>query len=87
MIELLIGFTITIVSLLLGFSLGRNSAPLTPEMSKKITRIFRKVVPPSEREIGPVERPTQMQNYLRDNPQIAREKRIMEQQFDELNTQ
>jgi len=82
MIELLTGFTLTIVSLLIGFQLGKNQTVVSTDVKRQINQIFKKVVPKSE--VGAVERPDAIQNFYRDNPQIAKEHEIMEKEFDKI---
>ncbi len=67
MLELLIGFAITIISLLTGYQLGRHQTLVTPDTQRKINQIFKRVVPTNE--VGPVVRPNAQDNYYRDNPQ------------------
>lgn len=85
MIELLIGFAITLISLLIGFQLGKNSRVIPEQTQKKINQIFNRVVTPKS-DVGAVSRPTVEQNYYRDNPQIAKEHGIMDETLDILNT-
>lgn len=83
MIELLAGTIISLSSLLIGFSLGKNESPMPPDVRRKVEQIFKRVVPPSE--VGAIERPTQQDNFYRDNPLIAQEHKIMEDEIDKIN--
>lgn len=83
MIELITGTAITLISILIGFQLGKNSAVVTPDVQNKINKIFTKIVPKSD--VGPILRPSAEQNYYRDNPQAATEQEVMGKTIDELN--
>jgi len=83
MIELLTGAALSLISLLVGFKLGKDQAMITPDTKKQIQQIFRRVVPNTE--VGPVARPTSQQNFYRDNPQIAAEDQAMTGALDDLN--
>lgn len=79
MIDFIFGSVISVVSLLIGFSLGKNQSPIPPsiqqEVKKKYDEVMRKVAPPSD--VGAVIRPTARERELRDNPRIAEEQTIM----------
>lgn len=83
MFELMTGFVLTLISLLVGYNLGKHQQVVPPDTQKQIARIFQKVVPNDE--VGAVMRPTAQDNYYRDNPQIAREDELMASEFDNLN--
>lgn len=83
MLELLTGATLSIISLLIGYSLGKNQTVVSNDVRKQIKQIFTRVVP--DREVGPIPRPTQQMNYYRDNPKAAKEDEIMQDEFDTLN--
>lgn len=82
MIELIIGFIITLVSLLIGFSLGKDQDVITYEAKKKIKGIMRKVIP--NNDIGPILRPTAQDIYYRDHPKERIEKEVMEKEFEKV---
>lgn len=84
MTELLTGFTITLISLLTGYSLGKNSRIIPEQTQKKINQIFNRVVTPKS-DVGAVVRPNAQQNYYRDNPTIAREDELMDDTLNILN--
>ncbi len=75
MIEYLIGSVIALLSLLLGYSLGKHQTAVPPDMNKKITQIFHKVV--NNPDVGAVARPTDKDNFYRDNPEALREDQLM----------
>jgi len=83
MLELLIGFTITLISLLVGFSLGRYQQSLPPSVNKQIQQIFKKVVP--DTDVGGIEPPTQRDLDFYNNPKLAREHEELNRTFDKLN--
>lgn len=85
MIELIIGFTITLISLIIGFNLGRNQTIITADTKRQINQIFSRVVP--KNEVGPVERPTAQQNYYRDHPEEAVERDVMDDTLNILKNQ
>ena len=82
--DLIIGFLITLVSILVGFQLGRNQAVVSNDTKKQIQQIFTRVVP-RDKEIGAVQRPTAQQNFYRDNPQALEEQQVMDKTFEGLN--
>lgn len=82
MIELLAGTAITLISLCIGFTLGKHSSIIAPDFKQKINQIFDRVVP--SKDVGAIERPSAQQNYYRDNPGKYEEQQIMEQEFDKL---
>ena len=83
MLDLIVGAVITLLSILIGYNLGKNQSVVTPDFKKQVNQIFRRVVP--DKEIGIIERPTAQQNFYRDNPQAAKENEIMEESFNILN--
>lgn len=90
MIELVLGFAISLVSLLIGFSLGRFEKPLPPKLQQQLQEVFkRRVADPliNPSGVGAVPRPTQEQLDRYKNPQLAQEEQIMTQTFTELNKQ
>lgn len=84
MIELITGFVITIVSLYMGFNLGKHASIATPDITNKVNQIFKRVVPKTE--VGAIERPTQQDNFYRDNPQYAQEQEAVGSTLDDLST-
>lgn len=83
MIELLAGFMLTLMSLLIGYKLGKDQTIVTDDTKKQIKQIFRRVVP--DTEIGIIKRPDAQENFYRDNPQAKVEDDLMAKQFDNLN--
>lgn len=83
MIESIIVTLISLISLLIGHSLGKHESAMPPDVRKKVEQIFKRVVPKSE--VGAIERPTAQDNYYRDNPKIAQEDELMENTIDILN--
>lgn len=81
--DLYLGFAITLISVLIGYSLGKHQTVVPPDTKKQIQQIFKRVVP--NPEVGPVERPDVRANYFRDNPRAAEEHEEMNRQFEELN--
>lgn len=77
MIEMLAGFIISLVSLLIGFNLGKWQYPLSPQVDKRIRETFSRVVPKDSGGVGAVERPTARDIYLRDHPQAKEEQEVM----------
>lgn len=84
MILLLLGFTITLISLLIGYSLGKHQQVVSPDVQKRINTIFKKVV--TNPDVGPIARPTVQDNYYRDNPKAKIEDEVMSEALDKLNT-
>ena len=82
MILLLTGFAITVVSLLIGYNLGKNQTVVSTDVKKQIDKIFNRVVPNSE--VGVIPRPTVVDNFYRDNPRIAKEHEVMNDTFKNL---
>ena len=83
MTELLTGFALALISLLVGYKLGKDQTLVTDDTRKKIKQIFNRVVPDSE--IGIIERPTPQQNFYRDHPEVKTEDDVMVGAFDKLN--
>lgn len=81
MIYLIAGALIALISLLIGFNLGKFQAPFSPQIKKKLDEAFSRVVPSSD--VGAVERPTPRQVYFRDHPEEAKEQQIMSEKFKE----
>ncbi len=73
----------TLFCIAIGYSLGRNQTVVPPDMHKKITQIFNKVI--EHPDLGAVERPTVQDNFYRDNPKVKLEDDIMDKQFTNLN--
>lgn len=84
MIELIAGFALTMISLLVGFSLGKNQTVVTQDVKKQIQQIFTRVVPRND-GVGIVERPNAQQVFYRDNPQYAKIQQEATQDFDTLS--
>lgn len=80
MIELITGSLITALSLLIGYKLGKDQTIVTQDTRKQINRIFNKVVPNDE--VGIIERPTQQDNFYRDNPRARIEDEVMTEVLD-----
>lgn len=89
MIELGIGSLITLISLLIGFNLGRYEKPLPPQVQRQLAEIFKKKIDPlvNESGVGAVSRPTQEMIDRWKNPQLAVEEEVMEEELDRLNKQ
>lgn len=86
MIELITGALITLVSILLGFSLGRFEKPLPPKVQEQLTEIFKKKIPLiPQSEVGAVPRPDQSTIDRWNNPKLAQEEEIMAKTLQELN--
>lgn len=85
MVELALGFTVTLISLLIGYQLGKNQRVIPENTQKKINEIFHRVVPRSD--VGPVERPSAQDNYYRDNPKAKIENEVMDDALGTLNNQ
>lgn len=83
MLELIGGSLLTTISLLIGYSLGKNNQVVPNDVKRQINQIFSRVVP--NPEVGPVIRPDAKQNFYRDNPVIAREHEVMAGAIDKLN--
>ncbi len=85
MIEILSTFAITLISLVVGYFLGKYSAPTPPTIQKKIDTIFKRVVNAGptlpNTEVGVIQRPSATQNYYRDNPKVAEEHMVMADAF------
>jgi len=83
-LTIILTFLLTIISLLIGFSLGKNQSALPPNYQKKITQILTRAVKDNN-DVGAVERPNAQDNFYRDNPKIAQEHKEMSKAFEELN--
>lgn len=84
MIELITGSLITLIALLIGFSLGRHEKPIPPKVAEHLQEIFKKKISPQS-SVGAVLTPTQEQLDRYKNPKLAEEEKIMEEELDRLN--
>lgn len=83
MIFLIAGFIISLISLLIGYSLGKNNRIIPENTQQKINQIFTRIVEPKT-DVGAVERPDIKQNYYRDNPQAKVENDMMDEALTNL---
>ena len=83
MLDLILGFTITIISLLIGFSIGKYNTIVSPDFKKQITQIYRKVIP--DTDIGPVERLTKRELDIINDPKKKQEYEEMDRTLGKLN--
>mgnify|MGYP001605591221 CR=1 FL=1 len=82
MFELLTGWFITTLSLVLGYYLGKHDKVVPQQVTKQIKDIFQRIVP--NEGVGPIERPDNRAKELYTNPRLAEEQKIAEQNFDQL---
>lgn len=85
MIDLFIGFGITIISLLVGFNLGKYQQLIPEEARKALLENLKEITQKRVSDVGPVPRPTQKDLNMWNNPQMAEEHKVMEQTFGDLN--
>jgi hypothetical protein len=85
MIELAIGSLITLISLLIGFSLGKYQQLIPEEAKKALIENLKEITQKRVSDVGPVPRPTQKDLNMWNNPKLAEEQRVMEQEFKNLN--
>lgn len=85
MIEYIAASLSTMLSIMLGYYLGKYHSPTPPQVTKKLDTILKRVVAATltipTNSVGPILRPSATQNYYRDNPQEAEEQRLMEAEF------
>lgn len=81
--ELLTGFVITMIALLIGFSLGKDQMVVTKDVQQQIKQIFKRVVPKSD--VGPVMALSQRELDILNNPKLKEEQDIMDREFGHLN--
>ncbi len=62
----IITFIIVIISILIGYFLGRGNNPFPKETIEKVKKVFENIVVKSD--VGPIERPTARQVEDFDNP-------------------
>lgn len=86
MIELISGFLISIISLLIGFNLGKHQMPFSPQVKKQLDEAMGRVIP-NDRGVGAVPRLTPRELELVRNPKLAEEQRIMGDTFKEAISQ
>lgn len=88
--EHVIQSVLIIIAFILGYNIGRGKDALPSEEIKKgtirIVETIKKAIPPKiiESDIGPVNRPTQKENFIRDNPDWAEEQEVLTKEFDSL---
>lgn len=81
--ELLLGFGLTIISLLIGFQLGKDQRLIPEKAQRRIEEILTRTV--QDKGVGAVERPTAQDNYYRDNPKVKIEDDVMNNTIEILN--
>jgi hypothetical protein len=82
LIELLLGFAISLISLLVGFSLGKYQSPLSPQIKRKLDEAMNRVVTRKD-QVGGIERPNPRELELMRNPKLSDEQKIMTEVFTE----
>lgn len=83
-LAILFGSLLTVALLLVGIFIGSQgkSDKVTPDLQKKITQIFRKVVP--DHDLGGIKPLSQRQIDLSRNPIAQDEEDVMTLEFDKL---
>lgn len=83
--EFVPGFIVTIISLLIGYFLGRRDIDknIEPDVKHKISQIFKKIIP--NNEIGPVPVLSQRELDIIRNPKLKTEQDVMGNVLDKLN--
>ena len=84
MTNFLIGFIITILSLLIGYWLGLNNSG-NIEQIQKTKRLLSKLNPLRDNKVGAVPRPTAQDIIFRDKPWLKEEDEEMTKALDNLN--
>ena len=79
---LITGFLISIISLIVGFNLGKTNDPISPEIKKRLNQTLQRVIPPSD--VGAVMRPTPRELELARNEKERLEQDIMSDTFKEV---
>ena len=82
LLGLILGAIVAVISLLIGFSLGKYQQPFSPQVKKKLDEVMGRVVS-KHSDVGAVERPSSRDVELRDNPNLAQEQQIMGRTFEE----
>ena len=82
MTDLIIGSLVTLISLLIGFRLGKYQRVIPEDTQKKINKIFTKVVPLEDREVGAISSLSPRELELERNPQLKAEQEVMQEVFD-----
>lgn len=82
MIEFLVGSLVTLISLWLGYTIGKGSSIIPEETRKQVSRLIREL--PIKRDIGGVERPTAQDIKRFENPVLRAEEEEMSKTFSEI---
>ena len=81
-IILLAGFLISIISLIVGFNMGKNNDAISPEIKKRLNQTLQRAIPPND--VGGVLRPTSRELELARNEKERLEQDIMSDTFKEV---
>lgn len=85
MINLIAGFSITIISLLIGYLLGSSNESEERVTLKKVGKFIKRANPIRDKSIGAIERPTQKDILFKDKPWLKEEEDEMIKSLDNLN--
>lgn len=82
MIEFLFGALIALVSIYLGYVMGKGSSIIPEETQKQVKRLIQSL--PIKNDLGGIERPTATQLKDWDNPLVQEEKDAMSETFRDI---
>lgn len=82
MIEMLTGSVITLISLWLGYTMGKGSSIIPEETQRQVKRLIQSL--PIKKDIGAVARPTQQDIERYENPTLNDEEIEMSKTFKEV---
>lgn len=82
MIDFIIGSLITLVSLWVGYKLGKGSSIIPEETRRQVKQLIREL--PIKNDIGGVMRPTQTELKRFENPLVEEEEEEMNKTFKEI---
>lgn len=82
MLEIITGSVLSLISLYIGYSLGKGSSIISEETQKQVKRLIQAL--PIKRDIGVVPRPTQQDVERFNNPILQAEEEEMSKTFKEV---
>lgn len=82
MINFIIGSTLTLISILIGYYLGKGSSIIPEETRKQVKKLIQAL--PIDKGVGAIPRPTAQQLKDWDNPLIQAEKEEMSKTFSKI---
>lgn len=83
MINFIAGAVVTVLSILIGYSLGKGSSIIPEETRKQVKKLI-DAMPFTKHDLGAVERPSAQDIKRFDNPLLKEEEEAMSETFREI---